>query len=570
VTLVGSVVSDALPNAMGERGHGIHSQGEPSIVTLDRSAVVGNKVLGVLAGAPGVQLSITDSVIRGTGPGPIGQFAGVQVESQSKLTMKRSAVVGNYDMGVFIRDQSSADISDSVIRDSQPKNSNPNLPNEAGRGISMQDGSSLVLARSALIGNREYSLVLGGSGTSAKVTGTLIKDTKRSTGAKGGWGLSALDGAALDLSGSAIEDNIEYGVAVGRAGTKATISSTLIRGTYRAAGITVANEDYKVQGIGVQEGAKVTLTNSALIKNRHIGLYVWGYDAEGAPSVVDADGLVIRETLPADDVTEGNAAGVLAGPYARIFLKNAALVGNSTTGVLMTEPHAVMAVEDSVIRDTKLNNLGEFGRGVVIQLGAEATLTRVAMIANREFGLFVSEAGATCRASQILIEGTLPDQSQNTGRGIGVQLGARLVMDKSAVRRNFDIGMHVVSDASATVNDSIFTTTSKQPSDDRYGHGILVHYHSNLELSRSLIEASAAIGLAFANASATIAGTLVRKNQVGLHVLEGSTLVTESALPSKVGPTEVHVLDDTQFVDNAVRLGDGEIPLPNADKSYQK
>jgi hypothetical protein len=71
------------------------------------------------------------------------------------------------------------------------------------------------------------------------------------------------------------------------------------------------------------------------------------------------------------------------------------------------------------------------------------------------------------------------------------------------------------------------------------------------------------IGAAFASSTATLADVLVQKNAVGIHIQGDSRLQTAPSAPNAPDRDVVTVTDDSQFIDNATRVGSGTVPLPS-------
>lgn len=564
MTVTRSVVHGTLPGGQGA-GHGIQVEGSATALTVEQSAIFDNRILGVYATGAGAQVQLTDSVVRDTQVEAIDQLAGVHIEGGAHLVMRRCALVANRDMGLFVKEpNSAAEVYDSVIRDTQPRGA------AAGRGVSLQETASVTLDHTAVVGNREYGVAVGGAGTRLKLVGSLVQGTKRVSGGVGGWGVLAMDAAQLTVEDSALEGNLEYGLSVAKGGTRATVTGTVVRGTERSALVLPTGKDYRVQGIGVQEGAELNLDRSALIGNRQIGLYLFGADAEGVPNRVNASNVVVRDTRGADAVSGGDGSGVVVGAYSRLGLSSSALVGNVSVGLLVTELESAAYVTDTVIRDTKANADGDLGRGANVQSGGELQLERSALVDNRDMALLVSEAGSQCRANQVLLQDTQAS-IWGSGRGIGVQFGAHLDFTHSTLRNSTEVAVHVLGAGSvANISDSWVSGTAVRAADGQAGHGIVADGDSKLVLERSQVDSSAGIGVVVAVSAAVVSSSFIYRNTVGLHAQTGSNLVVTPGAPAVTVPLEVQVTEDTQFFDNGTRIGSGSVPLPSPAQTYQR
>lgn len=533
-------------------GHGVHVQ-DLSSATIQESLVAESRTLGVYVSGSGADVAIADSVIRDTQAAGAQFGIGLQVDAGGTAVVERSALVRNHFIALFLFDEaSSASLTDSVILGT--------LPNGAvgGRGITTQDGADVSLVRTALVDNREYGIAFGIPGTEVHLDRSLIKDTRRSPGGQWGWGINASDGGTLTMTDSTVEGNHEYGVAVAK-GTTATVSGTLTRGTFRAPGVVLDQSGYKVQGIGVQEGAALSLTDSAVMGNQHVGLYVWDAEAPATPSTVHAERVVVSGTLPETQEGTGNAAGILVGLGTQVALAQVASVDNVALGILVTDPGAVATLSEVVIRGTLANDLGIAGRALEVDFGAIAVVERSAFVQNREITMFVS-SGSSVEANRLFIGETLSDGIGITGRGAEVQYGGVLNMFESTILAGWEAGLFDVGAGTrVSLVKSIVGTTQPRPADGLFGHNIVVSEGGFLTLDRSRIYGAASIGVAFSASTGAIRASHLDTNQVGVHVQDGSTLMDGSGEPA---PGQVLISKDTQFVDNAARVGSGQIPLP--------
>jgi len=539
----------------GAFGHGVHVQGGSA--SLTRSVVAENHTLGVYSTGSGSVASLEQVVLRDTQPSASGQFGiGLQVDDGGSADVQRSVLAANHFIGVFAFDAVQVTIGSSVIRDTIPRGGSEN-----GRGISIQEGAMLTLEQSVLLRNSDYGASAGGPGTMLTVTDSLVRDTRRAEGGTHGWGLNINGGAILQMDRSTLTANLEYGLAVGP-GATATVADSLVSNTERAEGVSVEDTDFRVQGIGVQDGGALNIVRSVLRANRHIGLYVWDALAAPTPTVVDATHLVVVDTLPEMPTGPGDGAGVLVGLNAQATLNQVALTGNSTVGLLATEAGAAITVVDSVIRATRVNNDGVFGRGANAQLGGRIELQHCAIIENTETSVFASQAGHMI-LSDTLVDLTQPDLMFGSARGLEVSFGGLLEVYNSSVLNGREVGV-LVSGAGATLTmQGTLIGQTLLSSDERFGHTLIVQDSGHANVDRTRIFGSEAAGVVFSDGSGNLSANFVDQNRIGVQIQDGSTLEEVDSLPPPE-PSKVFVTSDTQFVDNDVRLGgDGAVPLPS-------
>jgi hypothetical protein len=555
--LFGSIVRDTKSAASGGFGHGLHSQNGGRVVA-ERSSIANNRTNGGYTSGSGSRIELSDSIVRDTQTGVAGQFGhALQADSEAALDVQRSALIDNRFITVFVFDEgSTASFTDSTLRGTLP-----GPGDSGGRAISLQDGAQATLEGTALVDHGEYGLVVGGVGTRAELVDSLIRGTRRLEGGEYGWGINCADGGHVDLIGSALEDNEEYGMAAGKGGT-ATVEGSIVRGTRRSQFLEHDDDGWRVQGIGVQEGSQLGISRSLIADNTQIGIYIWDFDPAAGHSHVEASDLVVRTTLPAEppEEGEGNAAAIVVGQGASANITNAALVENSTVALLVMQAGATANASNLVVRATGPNNTGLFGRAIAVQDGGVLTLASGALVDNAEIALFVAAPATSANVSRSLIADTRPAPPDGAGRGIGVQYGGALSFSESTVLRSAEVGMHLLGQGTfASLSDAIVGETTARTLDGAFGNGIVAQEGSALELRRARVFGSAAVGLAISASTALIEASLFDHNPVALHLQDGSTLV---ASPSGTA-NAVYVSDDTRFVDNATRLGSGVLALPS-------
>jgi hypothetical protein len=95
-----------------------------------------------------------------------------------------------------------------------------------------------------------------------------------------------------------------------------------------------------------------------------------------------------------------------------------------------------------------------------------------------------------------------------------------------------------------------------------FGHAVLAVHGGTVVIDRSAFDDNAGVGIAFANASGSVQRTSVRRNAIGLHAQQGSSIVETAEVPETVERGTVVVTPDSRFIGNGSKVGTGEIPLP--------
>ena len=110
--------------------------------------------------------------------------------------------------------------------------------------------------------------------------------------------------------------------------------------------------------------------------------------------------------------------------------------------------------------------------------------------------------------------------------------------------------------------DHVVVTRTDAARPAQFGHAILAAYGGAVDIGHSILDRAPGVGLFYAGGSGTVSGSLVRRNGIGAHVQEGSTLVEADAPPDSAPDAELVVSKDVRFEDNATKTGEGDLPLP--------
>jgi len=212
---------------------------------LSRALVTDSVDLGVFVEGAESHAALTDAVVRGTRPFPGEQgLHAVYVGAGSELELTRTLLANNTRMGLFVGGAGTlATVTDTVIAATQPS------PDGLfGRGSEVKGGARMEANRLVLEGNHEVAFVIDQPETIVTLTDSLISGTQPRPGdGQGGWGLQIADGAFLDATRFVARDNAGVAMLVATAETRVVLTDTLIRET-------------SGRGIQGSEGAAVTAT----------------------------------------------------------------------------------------------------------------------------------------------------------------------------------------------------------------------------------------------------------------------------------------------------------------------
>lgn len=368
-------------------------------------------------------------------------------------------------------------------------------------------------------------------------------------------------------------------------------------------------------GVVVQEGGHLAMTESAVVRGRLAGIY-----ASGAASRVEIARSVVRNNLP--DENEQGGAGVTAITSAVVTITGSALLDNRRAGAMAFD-HASLTMTDTVIRGTKTGKPkmiasgvagfdgakivgtrlgvydsegigfriaqnvdatlvdsvlrgqvgtaratggnGDFGVGLYVHAGSKLTMRSVALVENHRAAIEVHDKQSLVTLEGSLFAGTKPSVDQWEGHGgLGIFVGpdASATVAGSAIVANHMMGIYVASAAGFELRRSTLRSTSLEPFESRLGHGFLAEKTPGIAIEKTELRSNVGIGLAFSASSATIFGSWVASNTVGIHAQDGATLEEAASPPAELGENAIVVGADTRFIDNAARTGSGIIPLP--------
>jgi hypothetical protein len=321
-----------------------------------------------------------------------------------------------------------------------------------------------------------------------------------------GRGLSAenvLGPTSLALTSSLIERTHEIGVHI--SGAVATVETTVVRET-----MANASDDLG-RGINVQvgggESSAVAIRTSVVESNNEVGVYVGG-------SQVAIDASVVRGTLPNARGKGGRGvyAGVDGQEPSDLTVRGSLVDDNQEVG-LFVEGSALL-LESTVVRGTRLDDAGLFGRGVGIQNASTATIRSSLVDGNRDFGVFVMASQATLEAS--VVRATLPRGDGLYGAGIDVQFdidtGARstATIRGSVIEQNHEHGIIVLS-SDANVEGCLVRAT-KPNGAGLFGDGLCAFAEvddASTTVTASRIEDSARAGVSSFGALVSLGDTAI-------------------------------------------------------------
>ena len=246
------------------------------------------------------------------------------------------------------------------------------------------------------------------------------------------------------------------------------------------------------RGISVERGATAEVDRALFVRNHEFATFVSEPD-----TVLTLADVVIRDTeSQVSDGRHGRGLSVQRGATAEV--SRGLLSRNRGVGVYASGAGSVLTMADVVVRDTEPDASGvSEGRGLLLQAGATAHVQRAVFEHNRDVGLYVSDAETVLTLADAAVRDTTsPASGEQGGWGLGVQLGATADVSRALFVRNVDAGMVALeAGTTLTLSDVVVRDTQSLESDQETGRGLSL-IGSVTQAHRVLVERSHEIGVA--------------------------------------------------------------------------
>lgn len=270
-----------------------------------------------------------------------------------------------------------------------------------------------------------------------------------------------LDGGALGLVSG-------LGVAARAAGVvveSATQVGLLVHGTFVGERVLVKDiETADGAGVGVTGEGALDLRRSLVLRATHFGIA-----AQGGGRIVLSDvGVSETGSLPGSL----GGIGVILIEGAELVATGLALSQNEIAGVLLQGPGSSARITEAVIRDA--STTGTYGRGIAARASTSLVLERSVLERNKEVGLAAFGGTTTVELTDVVVRDTeLEPSSGDFGNGIVLDVGARLVATRLHIARNIESGLDLREAASAMV-DHLTVVDTQLRADGFAGNGVRV------------------------------------------------------------------------------------------------
>ncbi|MGF1469296.1 MAG: hypothetical protein ACFCGT_24520 [Sandaracinaceae bacterium] len=410
--------------------------------------------------------------IRVRRPGAVVSLAGVEVKE-----------VTGAPAAVLVTSAARVEARSILVRDTRAA-----LDGDGGIGLSVPARGGLELRRAVLDANRTLGADVSAAGSRAVLEDVVIRDTlARSRDDALGQGMNVDIGARVALRRSLLEGNRTTALLVRGGDARAVLEDVIIRDS-----LAQESDGAFGRAVSVDQGGEVQLRRGLIERAREIAVLV-----NGAGTVATLEDLIVRDTLPrASDGAFGRGLSAQLG--ARVELRRALFERNRMEGVLVTGDGTVAVLHDLVVRETLARERdGAYGRGVTVQQRARMELRGALIERSREHGVLVMGAGTEAVLEDLVLRETSSRDSDGAlGRGLEVQLGARVELRRGLLERNHEAGLVVGGDgAEAVLEDLIVRDTLGVEGSGAFGHGLTVALGAQVELDRGLLERNRQVGV---------------------------------------------------------------------------
>lgn len=481
-------------------------------------------------------------------------------------------------------------------------------------GINVYDGSQATIEEVVVEGAKLWGIIVDTSAATikrSKISGTLLGPDSSGREVKGGWGIAAgasnvsIDDVNVVGGGSALfAGTTDTQMSVSRlvASGQAPLPPSRAAGAYSRSGrITLERSifhDITGDGAIMAELPKAIVeARDTVIRDVKVGSGSRGYGVVAfgggevslrSVAVIGAEsvGLLARDSgsiLSAYDTVVRGPASSAARPDENLIVTSeragigAQVIGKATMNLdgvavidawgwaMYTDTGAKLDIKHSLVDGTRVlepkGPVLPFAIGLSVS-GATATVEDFTVLHTTLHGVTAGKKGVVT-GSGLYVRDVSPSDPEGAGAGAGIAAGesGQVDLDASAIFESTTSGVLAIEGSSSLVRLARSTIHGTRAAPQGFGHGVLVAGEAEVILDQTAVFENAAIGIAASGGRARVTSGVVARNPIGVHVQRGSFLV-ESGDDAELGATEVRISPDSKFLDNASKLGTGEIPLP--------
>lgn len=394
------------------------------------------------------------------------------------------------------------------------------------------------------------------TGSSIKAERVVIRNVKPQPGTNAAVVSANADaGGTIELQSSVLSASYEAGITATNPGDETKTRSTI---RVKRSIIRDTNPDLRsLAGAGMVVSGIATgeLTESAIVDTRRLAVIAFDADA-----VLEVSRSVLRRSIEDPSGELAGAAQVFDGAHATF--DEVTMRDHAQSGVV-ARSQGNITLKRSVIEATAAGSDGDFGMGAYADMGGQLAIERSAIIGSSYYGVGLDGAGTAATLARVLITDTKRDKKDGLGRGVNVELGAKVDLDRVTLLRNGDESLFVRGEtktgqrAQGKATRLLIRDTVARK-DGSTGTGISVESGALFELDtgavvrarRAGILVNDSLGGAGSQAEATFLHTIVRDTRAAGDAQEGKGIAIEGAGVASAGKLTMRassVIGSVQF-----------------------
>ncbi|MBI5486709.1 MAG: right-handed parallel beta-helix repeat-containing protein [Deltaproteobacteria bacterium] len=400
-----------------------------------------------------------------------GRRTGIAAVGRRSVQLEGVLVEGVDDVGLLVATGATVTGHDVVVRDTQPRATD----SRHGRGLDVETGAQVELARAVFEGNHELSVTSLEPGTVVTLTDVAVRDTElRATDGTGGIGLAVQSGGRAEIRRGVFEGCIDAAVGVSFAGSLAVLTDVVVRDARTRANGT------RGRGLQVDGGGRAEVTRGWFERNVESSALIMG-----PGSTASLTDVVLRDTEPTAAGIAGH--GLDVQQEARVEVARAAVEGSHEGGVVV-RLDAVLTMTDMVVRGTDIVPGGPSANGLEVLDGASADVERAVFENNRGVAVQAGRSGSHLTIRDLVVRDTSGvEGSDLLAAGLFVADGAEVEVSRALFERN-EASAVACSAATLTVTDLVVRDSAAVPWLGKGGHGLEVAWGSQVDVDRALFE----------------------------------------------------------------------------------
>jgi hypothetical protein len=524
-------IRSTLPLPGGSFGTGISATKDSSLSLKD--VYINNCTGAGLFLSQGASAEITRSRISGTNEGPKGGAgSGMMVLAGAQAWVSESLFADNVETGVYFGDSGTQGVlHQCVVKDTRSLGSG-----HFGCGVTVNGGAQIQANGCLLDGNRADGFLIGGSGTSVTIAGTIVRNTMSDENGFFGQGLQAMDQAFVDIRASLFENNTLDGLLAVNKDTLVQMQGTTVRDTQPA------NDSFAGHGAYAEDEAELQINSCLFERNREAAVYGTGDGTHVAMTNSTA-----RETdfTPSGDV--GMGAGIFKGASA--ILTSCLFETNLRLAVVAQDESTSLEMEGCAIRNTIVEPDTEYGSGLHIGDGATVIVSKSLFLQNALSGASVYGENTSLEMSDSVIMGSVKRSDDHYGFGAQITSKASSSFIRCAFTENNECGILAVDEGTVlSVSDSLIANTQMTNS-ELEAVALQVSTGANGTAGNTLIINNAGVGV-------LAQGLISSLTLTGVVVLDTVPLAHNAA--TGIGVNNGATLDANRcLIENTIGMGAG-------------